>query len=90
MGSLVHSEHKAWENNRQVDMFCCYHQPSPDKSSISNQCQGKGKSGREWVVPGEGGRGRQGSALAEGWGREGQRGWWGVDGRHIAHHQTKQ
>lgn len=39
-------------------MFCCYHQPSPDKSSISNQCQGKGKSGREWVVPGEGGKGK--------------------------------
>lgn len=39
--------------NRQLCMFCCYHQPSLDCSTIGNRCQGKGKSGREWVVPGE-------------------------------------
>lgn len=39
--------------NRQLCMFCGYHQSSLDCGTIGNRCQGKGESGREWVVSGE-------------------------------------
>lgn len=63
--------------NRRVSMFRCCHWPPLRCSPISNWCQGKGKSGREWMVS----RGKAGGCMvAEDEG----------DGCHIANHQTKQ
>lgn len=76
---LVHIDNKACEypKDRRVSAFRCYNRPSLDSSTISNRCQGKGKSGREKMVS----RGKAGGyVVAEDKG----------DGCHIANHQTKQ
>lgn len=65
VGSLLHSEHKAWENNRQVDMFCCYHQPSLTKAPLATSVRARANlGGNGWSLGREGVReGGVGKAL---------------------------
>lgn len=62
VGSLVHSGHKAWENNRQVDMFCCYHQLPLTKAPLATSVRARANlGGNGWSL----GRGNYMLAEAE-------------------------